>query len=181
MFDKISDLKNIEVAQEQLNFSLQYFNSPEFIFTLYNIAIAQGFLSVAEKAGLSREGLYKILQPHSKPYFETINKILNAMDLELEIKPIKKNIFSPININNIRSHSLASQYPQISSEWNIYKNGILSPSDVIPNSRKKVWWKCSNNDVHEWASFIISRTTKGKGCPYCEASKVLEKLNNTNL
>lgn len=60
---------------------------------------------------------------------------------------------------------------QLSKEWNYNKNK-LSPIDYLPNSGKKVWWKCKNN--HEWQATIASRNSSGTGCPYCTGNNVLE-------
>ena len=57
--------------------------------------------------------------------------------------------------------------PELAKEWNYQKNN-LTPSEVTPNSNKKVWWKCSNG--HEWQSIIANRN-KGRGCPICRKSK----------
>ena len=54
--------------------------------------------------------------------------------------------------------------PNLAKEWNYEKNIGLTPMDVMPNSGKKVWWKC--NKGHEWHTTIDSRN-KGHGCPYC--------------
>lgn len=54
--------------------------------------------------------------------------------------------------------------PNLVKEWNYEKNIGLTPMDVMPNSGKKVWWKCSKG--HEWHTTIDSRN-KGHGCPYC--------------
>lgn len=53
--------------------------------------------------------------------------------------------------------------PELAKEWNYQKNN-LTPSEVTPNSNKKVWWKCSNG--HEWQARINHRNN-GRGCPYC--------------
>lgn len=54
--------------------------------------------------------------------------------------------------------------PILSKEWHYEKNNGLIPSDVKPNSHKKVWWKCQEG--HEWESSIKHRN-KGSGCPEC--------------
>ena len=54
--------------------------------------------------------------------------------------------------------------PVLAREWNYEKNNGLIPADVLPNSNKKVWWKCSKG--HEWQA-TIARRNKGSGCPYC--------------
>ena len=52
----------------------------------------------------------------------------------------------------------------LSKEWNYEKNIGLTPADVMPNSSKKAWWKCSRG--HEWQAKIYHRNN-GSGCPYC--------------
>ena len=54
--------------------------------------------------------------------------------------------------------------PHLAEEWNYEKNNRLSPLNVMPNSGKKVWWKCKEG--HEWQAKIENRN-KGKGCPEC--------------
>ena len=65
--------------------------------------------------------------------------------------------------------------PNIAKEWNYEKNGDLKPSDVLPGSHKKVWWKCQEG--HEWEA-IIKERSKGKPCPYCSNYKVLSGFND---
>ena len=60
----------------------------------------------------------------------------------------------------------------LTKEWNYEKNGDLTPSDVLPNSGKKVWWKCSEG--HEWQATIASRNG-GRGCPVCAKEKRSKK------
>ncbi|MBQ5675414.1 MAG: hypothetical protein IIV45_10110, partial [Lachnospiraceae bacterium] len=63
----------------------------------------------------------------------------------------------------------------LAREWNHEKNDGLTPMDVMPNSNKKVWWKCSRD--HEWQAIINSRNN-GVGCPYCAGQKVLKGNND---
>ena len=56
----------------------------------------------------------------------------------------------------------------LAREWNHEKNNELTPCDVLPNSNKKVWWKCSEG--HEWQATIYNRN-KGIGCPICRKIK----------
>ena len=50
---------------------------------LGNIAKAKGMSQVAQKTGLSRESLYKALSGERNPGFDTVLKVMNALDLEL--------------------------------------------------------------------------------------------------
>lgn len=65
--------------------------------------------------------------------------------------------------------------PDLAKEWNCKKNNGLTPMDVLPNSEKKVWWKCQNG--HEWQAMIGNRN-KGQGCPYCSGRKALKGYND---
>lgn len=68
-------------------------------------------------------------------------------------------------------NDLASQYPDIASEFHPTKNGSLTPDKVAPKSHKKVWWK--GKCGHEWEQVVSNRTGQGRGCPYCTGQKVL--------
>ena len=61
-------------------------------------------------------------------------------------------------------NDLASQCPDLASEWHPTKNGELTPKDVTRSANKKVWWlgKCG----HEWEAIVGSRYL-GRGCPIC--------------
>ncbi len=69
-----------------------------------------------------------------------------------------------------RKNSLMIKYPEIANEWNIEKNGILTPDMFFPRSEEKVWWKCSKG--HEWEAVIYSRVD-GSGCPYCSGRRAI--------
>ena len=45
-------------------------------------------------------------------------------------------------------NDLQTVNPDLAEEWNYEKNNKLTPMDIMPNSGKKVWWKC--NKGHEW-------------------------------
>ncbi|MFH1321471.1 MAG: zinc-ribbon domain-containing protein [Bacteroidota bacterium] len=63
---------------------------------------------------------------------------------------------------------LADKNPDLSKEWHPTRNGDLRPTDVFPQSDKKVWWVCKKQ--HEWEAVIGSRD-RGNGCPYCSGQK----------
>ena len=67
---------------------------------------------------------------------------------------------------------LETSNPNLAKEWNHEKNDGLIPADFMPNSSKKVWWKCSKG--HEWQTRIAHRN-KGSGCPYCAKEKRKKK------
>jgi hypothetical protein len=66
--------------------------------------------------------------------------------------------------------SLATEQPDIAAQWHPTKNAPLTPRDVAPSARRKVWWKCPIDDDHEWQSTITNRSA-GRGCPCCTGMK----------
>lgn len=62
-------------------------------------------------------------------------------------------------------NDLATLHPKLLEEWDFQKNSGLNPSQLLPGSGKKAWWRCSQCG-HEWEAIIASRT-KGHGCPKC--------------
>jgi hypothetical protein len=57
-------------------------------------------------------------------------------------------------------------YPEICEEW----DDPLSPKDFLPNSNKKVWWRCRHDSSHRWQASPNNRITGGSGCPDCNQS-----------
>jgi hypothetical protein len=72
-------------------------------------------------------------------------------------------------------NDLQTVNPNLAKEWNYEKNNGLGPSNVMPNSDKKVWWICHKN--HEWQAVVSSRHN-GKGCPYCSNRRTLKGYND---
>ncbi|MBN8962907.1 MAG: putative addiction module antidote protein [Rhizobiales bacterium] len=64
-------------------------NDPAFIsLAIGTVAKAKGMASVASEAGVSRESLYKSLSGTTKPEFDTVRKVLNAVGVKLVVEPI---------------------------------------------------------------------------------------------
>ena len=72
-------------------------------------------------------------------------------------------------------NDLQTVNPTLAKEWNYEKNNELRPTDVMPNSSKKAWWKCIKG--HEWQATIADRNN-GCGCPYCAGKRVLSGFND---
>ena len=64
-------------------------NDPSLLAAaLGDVARARNMSQLAKAVGMSREGLYKALSGEGNPAFSTINKVANALGLQLTIKPI---------------------------------------------------------------------------------------------
>ena len=62
-------------------------------------------------------------------------------------------------------NDLETLFPDLAVEWHYEKNKNTLPSQVVPGSGEKAWWRCDHCG-HEWNA-IISNRTKGVGCPKC--------------
>ena len=78
-----------------------------------------------------------------------------------------------------KEHNLMNTHPDISGQWDPTKNGFLTPEDVTPHSRKKVWWICHKG--HEWEDLIRARTKYGNTCPYCDGTEGFREYNLSAL
>lgn len=97
----------------------------------------------------------------------------------------KQNIGSRVQINSQCPYcssqkllkgfnDLATKNPEAALLWDAEKNGDLTPSDVMNQSNKKVWWKCPDCG-HSWKSGINNVAGSGTRCPKCsETYKVSE-------
>ncbi len=73
-------------------------------------------------------------------------------------------------------NDLPTKKPELMLEWNSEKNKDIDPTNYMPSSRAKVWWKCKTCKF-EWEASIGSRT-QGRGCPKCAGKH--EKVYNTH-
>lgn len=61
------------------------------------------------------------------------------------------------------SESFEAKFPDLAKEWDNEKNDI-KPSEVMPNSHKRVHWKCAEG--HMWKVQVYNRS-RGSDCPGC--------------
>jgi len=76
-----------------------------------------------------------------------------------------------------RGEDLASQRPDLAAEWHPTKNGKLRPSDVIRTSSQRVWWRCSRDSTHVWATQVLTRGHANTGCPFCLGKRATPKTS----
>lgn len=143
-----------------------------------------------EKDGIKlyriREGLpalndssidFVINKDQQKELSEVIEVVVNkitGISVDVDLKR------DGISIENLRIYSekedsILTINPDIANEWNYERNGDLRPDFFLPNSGKKVWWKCSKG--HEWQAIIQSRN-QGIGCPYCSGRYAITGKND---
>ena len=70
----------------------------------------------------------------------------------------------------------ATLWPELAAQWHPTRNGALTPSEVLPSSHRKVWWRCDKG--HEWQASVLSRTSLGNGCPVCAGKQIIPGEND---
>ncbi len=72
--------------------------------------------------------------------------------------------------------SLATNKPDVASQWHPTKNGEITPSDVTEKNCKLFWWLCPKCG-HEWQTSPNNRS-KGSGCPACSGRVPKQGIND---
>ncbi len=85
LFDASDYLDNEETIAEYLAAALEDPDPDAFLVAVRDVAKARGIANVAAKAGLGRESLYKTLSPGAKPRFDTVRRLLVALDVRLDV------------------------------------------------------------------------------------------------
>lgn len=82
-------LKDEANAAEYLNAAIEDGDRDGLLHALRNIAEARGGMAtVAEKAHIPRESLYRMLSTRGNPALSSLLSILHGMGLELAVKPL---------------------------------------------------------------------------------------------
>ena len=90
-FDAAEFLDSEEVIAEYLAAAIENEDPNVFVAALGDVAKARGMAFVAEQTGLGRESLYKALKSGSKLRFETVQKVIGALGVNLTIQSAKGN------------------------------------------------------------------------------------------
>ena len=77
-------LDSNEAITEYFSQVLKDGDSNEFLRAIGHIAKAKGMSKIAKETGLGRESLYKSFKKNAKPRFDTVIKVLNALDIDLQ-------------------------------------------------------------------------------------------------
>lgn len=91
-FDAADYLDNEETIAEYLTAALEDPDQDAFLMAIRDVAKARGIANVAAKAGLGRESLYKTLKSGSQPRFDTVRRLLMALNVKLDISSAVKNV-----------------------------------------------------------------------------------------
>ena len=73
-------------------------------------------------------------------------------------------------------NDLVTLRPDLMVDWDYEKNKSIDPSDLMPNSNKRVWWKCSKCGF-EYSAYVANRN-KGTGCKRCAGQVLIPGVND---
>ncbi|NCV65117.1 MAG: putative addiction module antidote protein [Burkholderiaceae bacterium] len=86
-FDIARLLKSKRAITEYLNQVIAEGDDAELAAALGHIARAKGMTVISESSGITREALYKALRPRSKPRFDTVYRVVQALGLRIAVHP----------------------------------------------------------------------------------------------
>ena len=101
--------------------------------------------------------------------YKIINGIANRNNIPMIDLKADELAIRAYFMNSLKENSVASVFPELIEEWDVEKNGGITPDAFSARNNKKVWWKCKNG--HSWRSSINSRGERKLGCPYCARTK----------
>jgi probable addiction module antidote protein len=89
----LEQLQNPEMAKSYLDVALEEYEQDGdlafFLEALRNVVEArEGMTSLAEKTGLNRQNLYRVLSSEGNPELRTISLILHHLGYRLSVQPI---------------------------------------------------------------------------------------------
>jgi probable addiction module antidote protein len=86
-FDAAEYLDSPEMIAAYLTEAFESDDPSAVAMAIGAVARSQGMSAVAEKAGLSRENLYRALGGDAKPEFATVLRVLRAIGIDLVAQP----------------------------------------------------------------------------------------------
>jgi probable addiction module antidote protein len=81
----LQDLQDPREAAEYLTAALEEGDSAVFLLALRDVADARGLSTLAAKAQLNRENLYRMLSEHGNTQLDSLTALLDALDLRLAV------------------------------------------------------------------------------------------------
>lgn len=83
-FDMASQLRSEDDITDYLSLVLEEGDTDELIRAVGYVAKARGMTQIAQETGLGRESLYKSFRAGAKPQFDTVLKVLRALNVDLK-------------------------------------------------------------------------------------------------
>ena len=84
-WDASKYLETEEDMAAYLNAALEYGDASVIAAALGDIARTKGMTQLSKETGITRDGLYKALSPTGNPSFDTVQKVVRAFGLKLDV------------------------------------------------------------------------------------------------
>lgn len=84
-WDASEYLETEEDMAAYLNAALEDGDTSVITAALGDIARAKGMTQLSKETGITRDGLYKALSPTGNPSFDTVQKVVKAFGLKLDV------------------------------------------------------------------------------------------------
>lgn len=84
-WDASEYLETEEDMAAYLNAALEDGDTAVIAAALGDIARAKGMTQLSKETGITRDGLYKALSPAGNPSFDTVQKVVRAFGLKLDV------------------------------------------------------------------------------------------------
>ena len=91
-WDASKYLETEEDMAAYLNAALEDGNTSVIAVALGDIARAKGMTQLSKETGITRDGLYKALSPTGNPSFDTVQKVIKAFGLKLDVTQCRLSI-----------------------------------------------------------------------------------------
>ena len=86
-YDATEYLETEEDMAAYLNAALEEGDPALLSAALGDIARAKGMTQLARETGITRDGLYKALSPTGNPSFATVEKVVSALGMKVQVAP----------------------------------------------------------------------------------------------
>lgn len=87
-WDSSEFLKTEEDIAAYLNAALEDGDTSVIAAALGDVARVKGMTQLAKETGITRDGLYKALSPTGNPSFDTVQKVVKAFGLRMDVAAI---------------------------------------------------------------------------------------------
>lgn len=84
-WDASESLVTEEDMAAYLNAALEDGDTSVIAAALGDIARAKGMTQLSKETGITRDGLYKALSPTGNPSFDTVQKVIKAFGLKIDV------------------------------------------------------------------------------------------------
>ncbi|MEK6759317.1 MAG: addiction module antidote protein [Deltaproteobacteria bacterium] len=89
--DLIESLKEPSEAAAYLNAAIEDGDKEVFLLAMRNVALAHGGMTtIAKKAHINRESLYRMLSKKGNPELKSVFNLLHVVGLKISIEPKKR-------------------------------------------------------------------------------------------